>query len=356
MKILFMPFYRDNPYQIELANALRGYGVETKFVNLSRKRLFPILRTVFQNSRPDIIHLHWTGAFLVTRNRAASILKACLIILEFLILKIIGISIVWTVHNLFDHEKINPEIEKYFNYICCTGIYDKIIVLSSFSVEAAIKAYRLPNHLRDKFIIIPHGHYIKSYNNNISKNQARDKLGLSAENIVFLYFGLIRPYKGILYMVEEFKKVLNSRARLLIAGNPKSDILKHELERCCKGHKLIKIYPKFIKDDEIEIYMNAADIVVLPFNDILNSGSVILAMSFGKAVICPKLGAIPEIIDEKGGFLYDPDDKSGLLKAMNEAIKSDLFSMGQNNYEKVKSFDWERIAEKTYGVYKSCKI
>lgn len=68
-----------------------------------------------------------------------------------------------------------------------------------------------------------------------------------------------------------------------------------------------------IDDFVLKDYMKAADVMVLPYRDIINSGSAILGMSFGKAIIAPHLGCIPEILKSEGGILYDPNDKNGLL-------------------------------------------
>ena len=101
--------------------------------------------------------------------------------------------------------------------------------------------------------------------------------------------------------------------------------------------------------------MNAADVVVLPYREILTSGAIILAMSFGKPIIAPKIGCIPDYIDDNGGFLYNPLDVQGLLEAMRKAIYNpDLKKMGEYNFIKVKDLDWKRIGESTYRIYCGC--
>ncbi|MBN1472362.1 MAG: glycosyltransferase [Syntrophaceae bacterium] len=352
MKVFFIPFYSGNPYQHALADALRTKGVEVKYIEYITNRLFPILRMVVVNGVPDIVHLHWTDCFLIGKSRTISILKFFHFAFELCLLKILGVRLIWTVHNLFSHEKRHPILEKYFHRICCMKLYEKIIVMSSFTVNAAIEAYKLPERFRAKFTLIPHGHYINSYRNKISKDEARDKLSIKKEKSVFLYFGHIRSYKGIFYLIEEFKKISDPCSVLLIVGKALTETLKSEVEKSCLGYEKIKLFLNFVPDDEVEIFMNASDVVVFPFQEILNSGSVILAMSFGKAVICPHMGSIPEIMDEKGGFLYDPNDELGLFDSLNLALQSDLPSVGRYNFQKAKSFDWDQIAQETYAIYK----
>lgn len=354
MKVLFIPFYSKNPYQNNLADALKNKGVEIKTLPYVAGKLFPILSSVLANWKPDIIHLHWTDRLLFAKNSSMTILKSLRFIFELCVLKIIGIKLVWTVHNLFNHEKRYQVLEKYFHRILCIGFYDKIIAMSACSVDAIMEAYQLPARLNKKISIVPHGHYINNYRNKISKSQARDKLGISDEKTVFLYFGIILQYKGVFHLINEFVKIKNKNTVLLICGKPLTSSLEYKLRRCCNKNKQIKDYLKFVPDQEIETYMNAADVVVLPFQEILNSGSVILAMSFAKAIISPSMGCLPELIDKNGGFLYNPNKKLGLIDSLNKALKSDLISMGQKNFNKIISIKWDMIAQKTYDIYKQC--
>lgn len=354
MKVLFIPFYHENPYQKNLADALKCIGVNVISVNYTPGHLFPILKTAITNWKPDIIHLHWTDRLLLAKSRPLNILKSLRFIFELCLIKFLGIKLVWTVHNLFNHEEKAPILEKYFHRFLCLYFYNQIIVMSASGVKSIIKAYRLPNTIKIKINIVPHGHYINNYRNIITKNQAREKLSISENSTVFLFFGIIRPYKGVLSLAEDFSKIISPDKLLIIAGKPSTKFLENMLMEYSRRYNQIKTYLHFIPDNEIEIYMNAADAVVLPFQDILNSGSTILAMSFAKAVIAPNIGCIPELIDKGGGFLYNPNRKSNLANAINEAQTSDLLSMGLHNYNKVITYTWEDIARRTKSVYFQC--
>lgn len=86
---------------------------------------------------------------------------------------------------------------------------------------------------------------------------------------------------------------------------------------------------KVVKGFTLRSLKNAADVVVFPFEEIVNSVSVILAMSYGKAVIAPDMGSMPGTTDKKGSFFYDRNDKSGLFNALNKALNFNLISMGK---------------------------
>ena len=114
---------------------------------------------------------------------------------------------------------------------------------------------------------------------------------------------------------------------LLIAGGGSQAFINHlksEIKNqfgYAKGSIIIK--PGFIKDDEFQLFFNAADVTVLPFTNVLNSGSLLLSMSFGSPVIAPRIGSIPEIAYKKYYFGYEcPNPTSAvynLQKAMTKA-------------------------------------
>jgi beta-1,4-mannosyltransferase len=120
--------------------------------------------------------------------------------------------------------------------------------------------------------------------------------------------------------------------------------------------KRIKLVPGFVAPDEIQMYMNATDLVIFPYRDVLTSGAVLLAMSFGKACVAPRKGCIGEVLDNDGAFLYEPDDENGLIQAMNSALQkqSQLSNMGQHNLQLAEKYNWKRIAKMTSDVYYSC--
>jgi glycosyltransferase involved in cell wall biosynthesis len=109
---------------------------------------------------------------------------------------------------------------------------------------------------------------------------------------------------------------------------------------------------KFIPDDDIQAYMNAADIVVLPYKNLLTSGAAMLAMSFGKPIIAPNVKCIADTLDNEGSFLYSNENSlSGALQNVLEKDRIALQNMGIHNLRLAEQFGWDEIAKKTYGVY-----
>jgi glycosyltransferase involved in cell wall biosynthesis len=351
MKVIFIPEFRNNAYQKALADSLSMEGIEVNFGGTFNPYYpFPVLRSVKSHFRPDILHIHWPHPFLLANSRGKTVLKSWSFICELLLVRLIGINIVWTVHNISSHETDFRSLELFFSRLI-TRLCNKIIVHTPSAKGEVINKFGVKSPL---ITVIPHGSYINCYENQMDKAKARNRLGISMEDLVFLYFGRIRPYKGVPGLIDAFKKLNHLQARLLIVGEPMNNNISDELLKRCEGDRRIITIFRFIPDDELQVYMNTADVVVLPYRDILTSGAVILAMSFGMPIIAPAIGGIPDILDSEGSFLYYPSEEDGLIEAMRKALASELRKMGEHNFELAKKLSWNEIAKKTYDVYKDC--
>ena len=348
LKVVMLPCYGStNPYQSELANALRRLGVNVTLRNMNR---LPILRAIVSSWKPDILHLHWTHGFIVAENWIRTAAKTVRFVVELLIVRAVGIQIVWTVHNLSDHNGIRPGYE-----ISVTRrllwLFDRLIVHCQVARDAVISTYGMLEPSLERLHVIPHGHYMDCYENRIGRKEARTLLSYEEDIFLFLFLGIIRPYKGILGLIDAFRSIDSPCARMLIAGRPMDRDLERTLLCHCEEDKRIHADLRFIPDSEIQVYMNAADVAVLPYERILTSGSAALAMSFGKAIVAPSKGCISETVGTQGGFLYDANDPNGLQSAMRSALKANLPPMGGHNRKRIKQFSWDFIARETLNVY-----
>ena len=347
MKVIFVPVY-SNPYQKMLADSLSKEGVSVSFG--IRSSFCSMLRLVKNKWKPDVLHIHWPHPFLLASSRAKTILKSSSFIGELIILKLFGIKIVWTIHNIISHESKFKPLELFFTKLL-SRLCNRIIVHSSSAKNEVVKLYRIRDF---SIIVIAHGNYIDCYENVIGKAKARKQLHLSSEKVIFLYVGKIRPYKGVFELIDAFKGLEQSQAKLLLIGQPLNAEVANDIVKKCTKDERIKTVLKFVPDDELQIYMNAADIVVLPYKNVLTSGAVILAMSFGKPVIAPSIGCIQDVLDKAGSFLYVTSDEGGLTKAMECALDANLKNMGEHNFQLAKQLRWDDIAKRTYEVYEKC--
>ncbi|MEO1390975.1 MAG: glycosyltransferase, partial [Cyanobacteria bacterium J06634_6] len=190
-----------------------------------------------------------------------------------------------------------------------------------------------------------------------SRAEARKALNIAESDFVFLFLGLIRSYKGVPELLAAFEKLDNPNARLVIAGKVHEEDIELEdlLHQKASADQSIQFIPGFVPDEDIQIYMNAADTVVFPYRDILTSGAVLLAMSFGQSCVAPRIGCISETLDSDGAFLYDPQLDSGLLEAIQKSIRKrhELPRMGKHNMRLAEGYSWERVANMTQTIYRA---
>ncbi len=355
MKVVFIPDYRKgNPYQKDLADSLSKEGVIVNFGTIVGTSKMP--SAFWRWRKIDILHLHWQHPFLLANNRIKTVLRSACFISGLLLLKLFRVRIVWTVHNIINLEGRHRRLELLFSKLVAR-LCNKIIVHCPSAKKAVIEAYGLK---KDCLIeCIPHGNYIDSHENNISKTQARNHLQLNNEDLVFLCFGLLRRYRGIPELIDAFKRLNFTKGKLLIVGQPHDNGLAQDILRRCSGINSIRTIFEFIPHDEAQIYVNSADIVIYTcdtsfFSPCQMPGGVILGMSFAKPLIAPAIGCIPDVLDAEGSFLYDPSDKEGLLKAMQLALGADLTEMGNHNLQLAKQLQWDDIAKKTFNIYEKC--
>jgi len=170
---------------------------------------------------------------------------------------------------------------------------------------------------------------------------------------VYLIFGQIRRYKGIKGAIISFKKVSSEGDILLVAGAYKDRDYEKEVRKLCEDKPNIILIPKFIEDSEVQLYFNAADVILFPYLRIFTSGNLFLALSFGKPIVAPAMGCIPELVDKSFALLYDPKSKDGLSEAMLQAKSLDMSKASQAAYRRALDFSWSENAEKTYKVLES---
>jgi len=352
MRVIFIPYFDEsNPYQKLLARSLKSFGINIKKGYTCR--IFSIMKNLLVCWKPHIIHIHWQHPFLIGNNLFKTIIKSFTFILELFFLKLVGIKIIWTVHNLKNHENRYQRLELFFTCLLAK-LSDSIIAHCEIAKCKIKKEFNISSD--KKVDVIPHGNYLNYYMNKISRTEARTKLSTSPQEKVFLYLGQIRSYKGLPKFIKLFRQLNIESTRLIIAGKPCNEQIATLIRNEVTENENIKLVLRFIEDNEIQIFMNAADVVVFPYEDILTSGGIILAMSFGKAIIAPRLGCIPDILDDSGGFLYNMEEDDSLVKAIRRSLenKINLEKMGSHNLKLAKSLDWDSIAKKTYEIYKRC--
>lgn len=350
MRVLMMPDYRTgNPYQQLLADAIEKAGVEVSFARGYRRGL-PIFRAVREQHPPiDVLHLHWLEPYINKPNPFFEWVYTLKCLFDILLTRLSGTRLVWTIHNQIEHDSVFPWLERWLRHVLMK-LADCVIVHNQSTVEYLAQEYTLDSR---KLAVIPHGHYRTTYSPAIDPVEARKQLALPLGGRLYLHLGALRPYKGIEHLLEVWQENQNSLsdASLLIAGCCYDPSYLQKLQALAAQTNRVIFHPAFIEDEQIHLYFSAADFVVLPYTRILTSGSVILAMSFNKPVIAPRLGAIPEVLGAADSLLYDPADAQGLSRSIQKSQDCQLEEFKTLTVQACDRLDWDAIGQKTVGCF-----
>jgi beta-1,4-mannosyltransferase len=325
-----------NPYNALLYEHLHDYGIAA----------FEIDRLTDPGLKPSILHLHWPDARLKAPTRSGAIKQLIAQHLQIHGARRRGIKVVWTAHNLDSHEGVYPALEALFWRLFLRQV-DAVISLSNYAEEQALE--RFPHLVRKKRFVIPHGHYREVYPNTICRGEARRKLGLPDDAFVLAFVGLIRSYKNVPHLLRTFRRMRNPEACLVVAGSVEWPESEDHLRSIARSDSRIRFAPGFVPEDELQTYFNAADLVVLPFREILNSGSALLALSFNRPVLAPAQGSISELRQSVGENWVRTYDGELTVRTLEDAI---TWAQGDRAEQPLlKGFDWKEIAAQTASAY-----
>jgi len=254
--------------------------------------------------KPDVIILQWW-----TSSVAHMHLLICLINLR------IRARIIIEFHEVVDpfEESVLP-IRVYSRLMGRLLIHmaDGYVTHSESDKKLLAEKYQMN---ADRIQIIPHGLYDQY--TAIDRMAARQALGLGSEDHVIMSFGLIRPYKGIPYLVRAFGELpreIALQSKLLLVGEIWEDreSVIGAIEACSYKDRIV-LLDRYVSDDEVARYFSAADVVVLPYLRASQSGVAHIAMSFGKPVIVSRVGGLQEsMADYSGTFFVEPGNTGAI--------------------------------------------
>lgn len=211
-----------------------------------------------------------------------------------------------------------------------------------------------------KINIIPHGNYISVANSSLGKEVSIEKLGLIEDGCkVLLFFGQIKEVKGLDILISALPMILekHKNVRVLIAGRPWKDDFTFYLRKIQELdlEKNFTLHIQYIDNENVDYYFNVADLVILPYRKIYQSGVLLNAMSYKKPVIASDLPGMKEIINHnETGFLFKSGDEFDLAKCIITALDNEekLSRIGENGFNKViQNNNWRNIALQTKNLY-----
>lgn len=311
----FPDYNRANPYQGMLFAGLGAvdaypFAVADVIEHLENRSVASV---------PGILNIHWTTPIL---QYATGPFRAAIELDRFSAalhkFRTAGGRLVWTLHNVLPHEARHVWAETQLAQLLADRA-DAIHALSEITARQASEVLRLDPR---RVVVIEHSSYVGQYPDWISRDAARQQLGLAATDKVLVALGGIRPYKGLGRLLDVFHELAEEdpSLHLLVAGKPAATQETAGLERRCEQSSRVISEFSHVPDDQLQVWFGAADLAVLPYSRILNSGVFWLAQSFGLPIVGPRTGALLDLADEPHVRLFNPRDDRSLKETLRSTI------------------------------------
>jgi glycosyltransferase involved in cell wall biosynthesis len=374
----------DKPYALGMAAALTSAGVSVDFIgsdDLSVPDLVNDPRVNFLNLRgdqrseaslamkiarvaiyywrliryaaaakPKIFHILWHNKFVIFDR---------LVLMVYY--KLLGKRIAFTAHNVNAGKRDSNDT--WLNRLSLKAEYrlsDHIFVHTEKMKSELVSDFGIPE---TRVSVIPFGINNTVPNTALTTLEAKKQLGVSSSDKTLLFFGNIAPYKGLEYLVAAFAEIAKKDAgyRLIIVGKPKGseDYWKqiHQgIARSGIGDRVIEKI-EYVPDETTELYFKAADVLILPYTYVFQSGVLFLGYSFGLPAIAADVGPLKEeIIESKTGFVYRSQDSSDLARIIGKYFESELFRNLESRRAEIREYanerySWDKVAAITTAVY-----
>ena len=382
-KVALLTAGRDRPYALGLAGALISAGVSFDFIGsdmvdspelhdnplvrvlkLRDQQLnatigAKVLRVLTYYSRliaysasaePTLFHILWNNKFEIFDRT---------VLMWFY--KLLGKKLVLTVHNVNAGER--DSIDSWANRASLRLQYrssDHIFVHTEKMKGQVVAEFGVP---ASKVSVIPFGINNSVPTTDLSTLEAKRRLGVGAQSKTLLFFGNIAPYKGLDCLVSAFIEGArqDQSYRLIIAGRPKGS--RDYWERI---HQVIvdsglndRIIQRveYIPDEETELYFKAADVLILPYQYVFQSGVLFLAYNFGLPVIAADVGSLKEeIVEGETGFVFKSQDPANLANAIRRYFGSELFKALETRRPLIREYaherySWSKVSAMTIATY-----
>jgi D-inositol-3-phosphate glycosyltransferase len=374
----------DKPYALGMAAALTSVGIHVDFVgsdDLSVPELLADPRLNFLNLRgdqretaspkakvlrvlkyyvrligyaakakPKLFHILWNNKF--------QLFDCTLLMLYY---KLLSKRVVFTAHNVNAGKR--DQNDSWLNRISLKIQYslcDHVFVHTDGMKREMTSEFRIPER---KVSVIPFGINNTVPSTSLSSAEAKRQLGTSGDDRAVLFFGNIAPYKGLEYLISAFAELLNKDRsyRLIIVGKPKGSegYWKQIQQRIARSGIRDRVIERieYIPDEETELFFKAADVLILPYTCVFQSGVLFLGYSFGLPAIAADVGTLrEEIIEGETGFVFKPHDSSDLACQIDRYFRSELFRDLETRRVQIKEYAnqqyaWGRVATIVTEIY-----
>lgn len=306
--------------------------------------LFPITIGWQRLRGLKIFVLHWTWGFGVGKSapRKTRRIARWWFYFNIVWIRILGIKIVWTAHNLLPH----------------SPVFDNDVVARKFLVRWAnriiahheITAEELRNNFGARRVdVVPQGMSTLSLPN---RELSRQNLDVPVKSSCIIFIGRIEPYKGVPTLIKAVREVSLKRAVSLRIGGQSTVKMQNEITgELTESDFNCQIRFDSLSEKELLIHLSAADLVVLPFTEITNSGSALTAIAAGRRLIIPAHASLGDLTPNSVTRYWPPEDPHHLATAINEALDDeDALRKENQSLRFAEKRSWKFVAEKYAAV------
>ncbi len=332
---------------------LRGSKQEAGFSTKVWRVLIYYARLVryAATAKPKIFHIQWNDKF--------EFFERTVLMLYY---KWLGKKVVFTAHNVNAGKRdLNDSWLNRFGLRAQYRLADHIFVHTEAMKNEVVRDFGVHGRM---VTVIPFGINNSVPNTGLTSAGAKRQLGIGDDEKTMLFFGIIRPYKGLEFLTDVFLKLAANRAgyRLIIAGNALEgseqylDEIQRKIDSDVNGGRILRKI-QFIPDHEVEIYFKAADVLALPYTHIFQSGVLFLAYNFGLPVVATDVGSIREdVLEGVTGYICKPRDPADLTRAIEQYFESSLFKTLDSRRREIREYastrhSWDVVGEMTLNVY-----
>jgi glycosyltransferase involved in cell wall biosynthesis len=292
-----------------------------------------------RRERPALVHWQWAGHPTIDTWGLTCLRR-------------LGCYLVYTVHNVLPHEARAGDDVRYARLY---HLADALITPSRYNWEQLRAVFQVPE---ERLHVVPLGNLDDFRGPTLSAPEARRRLGLPAEVPVILFFGLIKPYKGLVYLIRAFAQVRRRwpEALLLIVGRPHGDFRLYQgLIGELKLTQAVHTHLQYVPYHELATWFTAAEAVILPYLATSQSAVLVTAYTFGKPVVATTVGGLAEIVEPgRSGLLVPPGDEDALAEAIMDLLADPGRRAEMGRYARYLAetrYAWPAIARQTLAVY-----
>jgi beta-1,4-mannosyltransferase len=290
----------------------------------------------------DVVIFHWPDEFF-GRHSPRGLWKAALklFLLRFA-RRARGVRVIWVAHNAQPHD-VEHSVRSARRFV---GALDGIVHLSQHSCEIVRRQYDPSPRVRQ--VITVHGHYRHDAATRPQPFVAPDR------EVRLVYFGQVRPYKGVEDLVACAAELKDAGLRLKIVGVVQNESAAARVTEMARRapHIELDLRQQPLSEAELEAEVDAAHGVVLPYRQVLNSGAALYALSRNRPLLAPRQGSLPELqssVGQQWVRLYDADLTSTVLRDYVDAVRRGP----DGTTVDLSAFDWSGIGEKIKGLLRT---